>query len=234
MTTAEKLIKVTENRQKLYDAGKQAEYDSFWDSLQNYGKRTNYSYGFSGAGWSNATFRPKYDIVCKPANGLFQSCTIGNLKRILNDCGVRLDMSQSDNNDYIFNGAYNVTHIPIMDFTAQSVNRRVLNYTFQLCRNLVYIEKIIVPNDGTMTYTGTFAKCEKLEYIRFSGVIGNNISFSDSPLDKDSFSDIIAHLSDTVTGKTITFKKTAKEAAFTADEWTALTATRPNWTFNLV
>jgi hypothetical protein len=32
----------------------------------------------------------------------------------------------------------------------------------------------------------------------------------------------------------VTFSKKAKEAAFTADEWEALIATKPNWTISLV
>ena len=234
MSTTNDLISIAKNEQTVYDAGKKAEYDAFWDGTQSKGSRINYSYGFSGVGWTDKTFKPKYDIVPRPANGIFQQCSITNLTSILNACGVTLDLSQSDNNDYLFNGCQNMTHIPIIDLTGQSATRRVANYTFNVCRNLVRIEKVILPSDGSMTFTGTFGKCNSLAYIRFDGVIGNTISFSASPLDKDSFADIIAHLSDTVTGKTITFNKTAKEAAFTADEWKTLTDTKKNWTFSLV
>ena len=37
-------------------------YDTFWDTYQQNGKRTNYQYAFSGKGWNDTTFKPKYDI----------------------------------------------------------------------------------------------------------------------------------------------------------------------------
>lgn len=39
-----------------------AEYDRFWDSFQNYGKKTNYMYAFAGDGWTEQTLKPKYII----------------------------------------------------------------------------------------------------------------------------------------------------------------------------
>ena len=42
MSIAEKLVTVAENEQKVYDAGKQAEYDAFWDNYQVYGNRENF------------------------------------------------------------------------------------------------------------------------------------------------------------------------------------------------
>ena len=40
MSIAEKLTTVAENVPKVYEAGKKAEYDAFWDKYQNNGKRT--------------------------------------------------------------------------------------------------------------------------------------------------------------------------------------------------
>ncbi len=48
---------------EVYEAGKQAEYDAFWDAYQENGQRTNYTYAFYNRGWVDATFNPKYDIV---------------------------------------------------------------------------------------------------------------------------------------------------------------------------
>jgi hypothetical protein len=65
-------------------------------------------------------------------------------------------------------------------------------------------------------------------------VIAVSINLQHSPLTKASFESVVAALSPTVTGQTATFSKKAKEAAFTADEWAALIATKSNWTFSLV
>ena len=89
MSIAEKLKIVAENQQKVYDAGftagqatggdtdaayqagfdagKQAEYDAFWDVFQNNGNPTNYYYKFSYDAWTDDNFNPKYPVVCANA-----------------------------------------------------------------------------------------------------------------------------------------------------------------------
>ena len=66
--------------------------DEFWNIYQENGKRTNYSYGFSGRGWSDETFKPKFDIIHKGGSlqYLFAESRITNLKAILEECGVTL------------------------------------------------------------------------------------------------------------------------------------------------
>ncbi len=64
--------------------------------------------------------------------------------------------------------------------------------------------------------------------------ISHSLSFERLTLSKKSITSIINVLSDTAFEQTVTFKKTAKEAAFTDDEWTELTSTKPNWTFSLI
>ena len=38
-------------------------YDAFWDTFQRNGERKDYRYGFSGIGWNDENFKPKYDII---------------------------------------------------------------------------------------------------------------------------------------------------------------------------
>lgn len=47
---------------EIYEAGKQAEYNAFWDSYQQKGKRRTYTYAFYRAGWTDAVYKPKYPI----------------------------------------------------------------------------------------------------------------------------------------------------------------------------
>jgi len=63
MGIAEKLVTIAENEQKVYEAGKQAEYDRFWDTFQNNGGERNYYYKFSYTGWTDENFNPKYPII---------------------------------------------------------------------------------------------------------------------------------------------------------------------------
>lgn len=60
---------------EVYNKGVQDDYDTFWDIFQQYGKRTFYSQGFAGYGWTKDNFKPKYPIVTSKApnrsNGMF-------------------------------------------------------------------------------------------------------------------------------------------------------------------
>lgn len=66
MSIAEKLQTIAENEQRVYDAGKQAEYDKFWDIFQNYGEPTNYYYGLAYGKFTDENYNPKYPINCIP------------------------------------------------------------------------------------------------------------------------------------------------------------------------
>ena len=86
------------------------------------------------------------------------------------------------------------------------------------------------------TFTSWFTNCNALENITFDGTIaqnGLNLQWS-TKLSRASIENIIGCLSPNTTGLTVTLSKTAKEAAFTADEWDALIATKTNWTISLV
>ena len=50
------------------EAGKQAEYDKFWDAYQENGNRYDYAYGFYNLGWTDDSFMPKYDIKMRLNN----------------------------------------------------------------------------------------------------------------------------------------------------------------------
>ncbi|MBE6965534.1 MAG: hypothetical protein E7441_05815 [Ruminococcaceae bacterium] len=88
-----------------------------------------------------------------------------------------------------------------------------------------------------VTYNKSWGMQETQErfYSDFQrGVINHSISFEWLTLSKESITSIVNALSDSATGQTITFKKSAKEAAFTDTEWTELIATKPNWTLALL
>ena len=63
MNIEEKLATIQENEQKVFDAGKDAEWNEFWDAYQMNGTRVSYQYAFYHYGWTDETFKPKYDVV---------------------------------------------------------------------------------------------------------------------------------------------------------------------------
>lgn len=218
----------------VYEAGKQVGGGdtSFWDSYQNYGERIDYKNAFSGYGWTDETFKPKYDI--KPTNAIqmFQQAQITNLKQILDECGVTLDFSNCTTLQYAFQSS-KITEIGVIDAS----NCSNLNY-FMPDAKFWWIEKLILKTDGSQSFTSTysFGSCTNLEHCIFEGVIGKNgfdIHWSTN-LDADSLKSIIDCLSNETTGLTVTLPTTA-EATFNAVygdivPWEAYIANKPNWT----
>ena len=238
MNTSEKLVKIAENEQivaeknaeleeALYSKseGGKSHYDAFWDTFQQNGMRKNYANAFGGHGWDDAIFKPKYDMQITDSYMMFRSTKVTDLSNL----SVLLDFSKSINMQYMFQWA-ETNHIGVIDMSYMGDRTQgMLGYTYYLHT----IDKIIV-TERVIFSSDAFSNSTALANITFEGVIGNSINFQWSPLSKASITNIVEHLSSTATGQTCTFKKSAKEAAFTDDEWSALIANKTNWTFSLV
>lgn len=199
MTIEDKLTAIANSVPLVYDAGKKAEYDSFWMQYQQGGKRTEYDFAFAGGGWNNTTFKPKYDIVVKTQSHMFSDCSIKNLKGILDTLGINFDTSGMTSTSYILQGS-TITHFPAISL----ISAPKVPYLFYSCNALQHIEKVILKDDGSQEFTEnySFGKLNALSYIRFEGKIGKSISFAGSPLlTSESVQSIIDHLLD-LTGNT--------------------------------
>ena len=105
---------------------------------------------------------------------------------------------------------------------------------FSAMPNLKKIKKLIC--SSACNFASAFNGDISIEEIRFEGELGQtglNLQWS-TKLSKASITSIINALSTTTNGLTVTLSKTAKEVAFTADEWNSLIATKSNWTISLV
>lgn len=240
MSIAEKLTTVAENVPKVYEAGKTAEWNAFWDAFQLNGNRTAYDYAFyscgdsaANGGWTDELFKPKYDI--KPKGTCYSMFFRSNIKDLTKiGCGVDIDFSQATTFNAIFYSSGIVT-LGVLDLR----NVTNISQAFQYCNYLKTIEKIILKDDGSQTISDTtFQWASELQEIRFEGAIGSNINFQwQSKLSKASIENIIAHLSDTASGKTLTLKQIAVMSNIGSpyeQEWLDLVATKPNWTISLV
>lgn len=198
---------------EVYEAGKEKEWSDFWEGYQWGGTRTNYTYAFYY--WEGTEYiRPKYKVV--PTSTLYNMFAVcRNLKKIEAEY---FDLSQA-----------NVT---------SATNSTGLNNVFYACRSLEEIEDIGLKAGGyNMTFNGcnalrkiaklratedcqfisVFTTCTSLADITFEGVIGQNISFSHSPLTVESMKGIITHLknyagTDSEGTYTLTLKDTCKTA----------------------
>ena len=216
-------------------------YDDFWDFYQDNGTRTYYPYMFAGQGWSNTTFKPKYDI--KPSgsiSGTFRQTGYLNLRQRLLDCGVTLDTSKATDFQYAF--AYGrLTELPTINATSATTLNATFTNTAGSSR-LTKIEELVVHEN--LTYTNPFNNCDRLTYIRISGTIGNSLNMQHCPLDKDSIVSIMNALSETTSGKTLTLSEAAVAKAFEtaggfndgeeSEEWDSLVTIHGNWDIVLV
>ena len=83
MTTDNKNVTINAEYHKSY--GIQTEYDRFWDTYQDEGNRTDYTNAFSGIGWVNEIFKPKYPIDSPlKYNQLFRFAFITHINYDLN------------------------------------------------------------------------------------------------------------------------------------------------------
>jgi hypothetical protein len=93
MTPAEKLVQIAQNEQAIADINNELEtiinggntggksyYDTFWDSCQRNGNRTNYNYAFMGTTWNDTTYNPKYSF--EAANSVIQMFQANNIEEM--------------------------------------------------------------------------------------------------------------------------------------------------------
>ena len=226
---------------EVYETGKKSEYDRFWDSFQNYGKRKEYARTFAGSGWNPETFKPKYDInVVGSAEAMFANWSNydADITEILKQCGVKLDTSKATN-FYRFTMYGSPVRLPTIDTRgAKNINGICYNSSVKT------IDKLILKDDGSQTFSDVFYMSSLVE-IRIEGVIGQNgfnVQWS-TKLSHDSIVSIINALSSTTSGLTVTLSKVAVDKAFktstgladgsTSEEWATLIATKSNWTISL-
>jgi hypothetical protein len=223
--------------------GKQAQYDDFWDEAQSNGKRTFYNYFFSGGAWNNKTFKPKYDIVPTSCQRMFEYCPVTRFKAILNECNIKIDLSNMTDVTEMFYYAF-------MNPNDENIIPDIFHKGITNATNLFYvatgvktIENFTVAEDCKMNMA--FFRTDNLVNLTIGNTIAaNGWDFYWSPkLSHDSIINVIEHLSPATTGLSIRFLKRCIDTAFetsegaadgtTSDEWTNLVASRSNWTIVL-
>ena len=149
------------------------------------------------------------------------------------------DLSNIANGAYLFYNSTTLTRVPPLG-TSKCTR---LNFTFYQCKLLEIIEGIdFSANPNTQE---CFRFCSALKTIIINGVIPCSIDFKDCVvLDKTTITSIMTKLTDTASGKFITFPKAAINKAFetssgandgsTSAEWLALVGAKSNWTISLM
>ncbi|MBE6662270.1 MAG: hypothetical protein E7606_03185 [Ruminococcaceae bacterium] len=214
MNVIEKLTEIAQNEPKVYEAGKRAGRDAFWDAFQVNGQRNDYAHAFRGPYWTDETFSPKYDLkgssnTWEGYQEAFYKSGITNLKGILEKNNVRLITSDMVVMAGMFHGS-KIEHLPEID--ASSALK--FDLTFYNMANIKDISLRGVRE--SCTFDRTFVLSSKIENLVLTdSVIGQDLSLGQAPkLSRNSIENVICCLSDTATGKTLTLSKEAVEAAF--------------------
>ena len=215
--------------------GVNIERQLFWDSFQQKGARDNYSNACQY--YTDDMFHPQHNIVPTNFNYAMAYTKIGDLKGILQSSGIQLDTSKATGVSEAFRGG-TFTHIPTIDLTSVATSATSV---FYYCTHLHTIDKLIV-SDKITNYTSMFGYCSKLVNLEIEGIIAAK-GFStqhSKKLSKQSIISIISHLSQTVSGLTVTFSTDAIKTAFetddpaTCEEWNGLLEEyASNWTVTL-
>ena len=207
MTTADKLITIAENEQKVYNNGYSQSESDFWDKVQNNGSRNNYEYGFYR--WNCKELKPKYKVRPNSSSRtIYMFSTNDGLEEIKKEyfdlSRITPDTSANSASSHYYTFYYCRNLKVIEDIGLQGGGYQ---QTFGACLELHTIEKFRCVAGGS--YSNPFSQCVKLKNITIDGEIGKSFPIPNSPLSTASIVSIIEHLSQDVTGQTLTLNKTA-------------------------
>lgn len=225
----------------VFEAGKDAVLNDFWENYQDGGNRELYQYAFDYM--NDDVFKPKYGITSKVTNidRLFYRYKGTKGPMIFIENGLPFDTSGVKVSfGLIFSGV--ITASPKISTISLSSIGSIFCYAYELKT----IQELELKEDGSQSIsTDMFGYCSKLENLIITGTIGKNgfdIHWS-TKLSKASILSILNALSATTTSLTVTLSATAVNNAFetsagaadgsTSEEWTTLIATKPNWTISL-
>lgn len=172
-----------------------AYYDKFWDTYQDYGRKTiynQYTGGFLGSSWNDDNFNPKYPIVLTDASYIFRQTGITDLTRD----GIVMDFSQCKTFNYAFAYINHTTmKIPFIDLS-------IATNTTSTFQNLKGDTLHLKFSESTNIASNMLSGIQNLVNFTVEGTIGMNISLPNADkLSTESVQSIIDHLKD-LTGQT--------------------------------
>ena len=144
MSIAEKLVTIAENQEKVYEAGKADERETFWENFQQGGSRKAYNNAFSY--WWDACYNPIYPIVPNNAANMYSSSQIVDTKVPIDFTAI----TSSSNMNNVF--AYS-TRLTTINKIIVNENTTYTNW-FPYCRQLQNITFV-----GTIGKSIDFSEC---------------------------------------------------------------------------
>jgi len=175
-------------------------------------------------GWTEQTFKPKYDMVPSNAYMMFRNAALPiDLVEHLNSLGVKLDFSKSENTQYLFQGA-KFTRIGVVDLSS-SLNSYPADAMFIGNTALVTIDKLVLKTGAYgECNTAAFMNCTALKNLTVEGTFTTEVNLQWSPLTVDSMKSVISCLKNYVG----TDKELKYQLTFNEDCWDALETSGPS------
>ncbi|MBQ3557863.1 MAG: hypothetical protein IJA11_08740 [Oscillospiraceae bacterium] len=229
--------------------------------LSTAGKYCDRDIVVAGKGPTEADLQTKYDEGARSTiekmtsiNYLFSGTASTGYNQDLFDILMSADLSNVNRAQYVFHTNSWLTEFIVPD----TLRPKTVHGFFQLCTTVkrvsgfdqiphgqvltdVFNGCTSLEDAGTINFTGvnyaskTFQNCTALKHIVAAGTIAVSLDIHwSTELTKASIESIMAALSTTTSGLSVTFSATAVSNAFTDTEWATLANTRSNWTINLV
>lgn len=203
-------------------------YDTFWDAFQDKGEAVVYTNAFYGSYWTDANFRPKYDIVPTTLSGAFQGAKITDINKCLSDAGVVLDLSTGS---VVATGFGNMINgCPTISIPSP-INVSNTSNCGSMFRNAYKLQKAtIIGIKKTQGWGSCFQGCAELTELYMQGSIGQNIDLSAcGKLIGESVQSIIDALADLTEETTQTLSLHANVKAALSEQQ-LVSITQKNWT----
>lgn len=227
MSIAEKLTTVAENQQRVYDAGYSAGQQASgggYDEGYEAGQQAEYN-----RFWD--TFQRETTIT-----GLYLFAGAGWNNNTYNP---KRKIVVRNNATYMYYASA-ITNTKVeIDISALSGNLTGLFYSAN-----IHTVPLLTVSEKT-PLSAAFNEATKLANIVIGGIIGQSCNMQACPLTRDSIESVMSALSDTATGKTVTFKQSAVDKAFEtyegandgstneSSDWFTLKGQKTNWTYAL-
>lgn len=212
MSIAEKIITVSENTPKVYEAGKFAQQNDFWSKyISSMSSIGSYVYAFAGHGWTDATYSSLPNFIKRLNVNVSASMFLSSE---VTDTLITIDVTDCTNSAYMFNGSA-VATIPKLILSEKTKLENIFNGAYRI-KNINF--------DGTVGQSINMRHSSRLskESIKsLFSVLSDTASEQTVTLSQKAVNNAFETSSGIADGSTGT-------------EWLELIETKSNWTVSLV
>ena len=202
---------IPEGIDEVYQSGKQAEYDYFWDIYQNNGMRGNYAYSFYNAGWTDDTYNPKYDLDCRyVCTQMFTSSQITDTKRDLTFAPV--------------NSGNNSTHVFYNAKLLKTIRKLIVNEDVTFVNwfgNCTVLENIVVEGEIANDFDIHYSPLTKDSIISIISALSNAVEGRTATFSLAAINAAFQSVEGFNDG-------------VDSEEWMKLVESKPGWTISLI